>query len=194
LGLAVLANSRPFEGLVISLPVGIVWLAGAFAKNASSRGGARGQVAVPLLLVLGLTGAGMAYYNQRLTGHPLRLPYQHNADTYSFIPVFLWQPLQPEPSYRHEAIREYQVRWAKEQYLAKRTPAGYARDLADRFNQFTSFFLSVPLLVPLVALPWIVRRPWLRFAFLTCATLLAALSVTTWFQPHYAAPIVAPLF
>src|SRR5262249_61083713 len=82
----------------------------------------------------------------------------------------------------------------KEQYLAKRTPAGYARDLADRFNQFTSFFLSVTLLVPLVALPWIVRRPWLRFAFLTCAALLAALSVTTWFQPHYAAPIVAPLF
>lgn len=194
LGLAVLANSRPFEGALAAGPVGVVLVWWLFHDKASSAWTRLTGVTLPLALVLALTGAAMAYYNDRLTGHPLLMPYQHNGNTYAFTPIFLWQPLQPEPSYRHDQIRAYHENWARKQYLAKRDPAGYLNDLRQRLNAFCGFFLGLTLLIPLVALRWIVRGRGMGLAAVSCAVLLAGLSVTTWFQPHYAAPLTAPLF
>ncbi len=194
LGLAVLANSRPFEGALAALSVGVILVWWLFRDKASSAWTRFSRVALPLTFLLALAGAAMAFYNDRLTGHPLLMPYQHNGNTYAFTPLFLWQPLQPEPSYRHDQIRAYHENWARKQYLAKRDPGGYVNDLRQRLNAFCGFFLGLTLLVPLVALRWIVRGRGMGLAAVSCAVLLAGLSVTTWFQPHYAAPLTAPLF
>jgi hypothetical protein len=194
LGLAILANSRPFEGALAAAPVGVAlvwWLVRSQAHSWRIR---FLRVVLPLGCVLVLTGAAMAYYNYRLTGHPLLMPYQHNGNTYAFIPLFLWQPLQPEPSYHHDQIRAYHEDWARTQYLAKRTPTGYFKDLTQRLNAFCGFYLGLTLLIPLVAFRWIVRGRGMRLAALSCAVVFGGLSVTTWFQPHYAAPLTAPLF
>ena len=194
LGLAVLANSRPFEGALAAAPAGMVLVWWLFRDKASSEWTRFTRVALPLTLLLALTGAAMTFYNDRLTGHPLLMPYQHNGNTYAFIPLFLWQPLGPEPGYRHDQIRAYHENWAREQYLEKRRPAGYFKDLTQRLNAFCGFFLGLTLLIPLVSLRWVVRGRGMGLAAVSCAVLLTGLSVTTWFQPHYAAPLTAPLF
>jgi hypothetical protein len=193
LGWVVLANSRPFEGAAASLPAAAA-VAAWLCRGPSPRRVRLVRGALPLALVLGPSAAAMAYYNQRLTGDPLRLPYQLNGDQYGLVPLFLWQPLHAERPYRHEAFREYHEEWAREKYLAKRSPAGWAADLARRVEQFAGFFLGIGLLVPLAALPQILRDRRMRLAAAGCAAAFAALSVTTWYQPHYAAPIAGPLF
>jgi hypothetical protein len=83
IGLAVLANSRPYEGLVVSLPVIpilAVWLLKDRARWPLSQ---VTRVAVPVILVLAATAVAMGYYNFRVTGNALRLPYQHWMKLYA---------------------------------------------------------------------------------------------------------------
>jgi hypothetical protein len=189
-GLAVLANSRPFEGMVLGVAVAAVLLAwGLRHRRLLAR-----RVLLPGLVVLGLAGGATGYYNFRLTGNALLMPYQLNGSTYAFVPLFLWQPLQPEPSYRHPMMADYHVRWAKDKYLELRTIPGYVEDVAKRFQALFSFFFGLALLLPLIALPWIVRDRWMRWAVIACGLLMAAHLLTTWFQPHYVAPVVGLWF
>jgi hypothetical protein len=117
-----------------------------------------------------------------------------NEAAYSVAPLFLWQPLKVEPIYHHEVIRAFQAEWSRDYYLQRRTMDGYARDVTDRVNAFFSFFFGIALLPPLLALPWVVRDRWMRFAAATCGLVLAGFSVTTAFQPHYVAPIIGLIF
>jgi hypothetical protein len=193
-GLAVLANSRPFEGLIASFPVGVLLLAFLPGTKAPPWRVGLGRILVPVLLVLGLTVGGMAYFNRTATGHPLQFPYQLNEATYSIVPLFLWQPLRPEPAYHHEVIRAFQVEWSRDYYVQRRTVDGYARDVLERVNGFFSFFFGIALLPPVLAFPWAVRDRWMRFAAATCGLVLGALLVTTAFQPHYFGPIAGLVF
>ncbi len=66
LGLAILANSRPFEGFLFSLPVGLslaFWLRQQPTRSRWTR------IALPLALVLGSAAVATGYYNWRVTGH-----------------------------------------------------------------------------------------------------------------------------
>jgi hypothetical protein len=193
-GLAILANSRPFEGLIASLPMGGALLVYLLGKQGPTWRVGMGRIVLPILLVLGLAAGGMACYNERLTGDLRQFPYQQNGSIYGMVPVLVWQPLGPEPEYHHAVMKAYQVEWAKEQYLEKRTLDGYFRDVAKRLQAFLSFFLGIALLVPVLALPWAIRGPWLRWAAATCGLVFGALLVTTWCQPHYAAPVTSLVF
>jgi hypothetical protein len=82
LGLGILANSRPYEGFVLSLPVAaalLVWMTGK--KRPPMQVAAR-RVLLPLLLLLALLGAAMGYYFWRVTGSPFRMPYQVDRAEY----------------------------------------------------------------------------------------------------------------
>ncbi|HZY84272.1 MAG TPA: hypothetical protein VFE78_05550 [Gemmataceae bacterium] len=194
LGLAVLANSRPYEGLVCSLPAAgllLVWLLG---KRRPAWTVALGRVALPLALVLGTTFAGMAYYNLRVTGSPLKMPYQVHEETYGSTPIFLWQPLRPERPYRHEALAENYRGWYLEEYRRQRTPAGLAFYSCAKLGKVLGFYLGVGLLMPLIALRYAARDRWLRFALVACAVELAGLLLTTGGLPHYVAPMTGLVF
>src|SRR5262249_18838102 len=74
-GLVVLANSRPFEGLAVSLPAAgllLVWL----LRGGSLARGAVPRLLLPVLAVLLPAGAGTAYNNLPVTRKPLDMPYQ----------------------------------------------------------------------------------------------------------------------
>src|SRR4029077_1836298 len=77
LGVAILANSRPYEGFLFCVPAALWFFWWLIAKTKSRPPlRARLQNAVaPLAIVLVLTAAFMGYYNWRLTGNPLLLPH-----------------------------------------------------------------------------------------------------------------------
>ena len=88
LGVAILANSRPYEGMLLCVPVAcaLLWWAATKAKMRAAVLLRRALLPVALLLtVAALDG----YYNYRVFGSPFTLPYQVNPATYASAPVFL---------------------------------------------------------------------------------------------------------
>jgi hypothetical protein len=188
-GLVVLANSRPYEGLVTSLPAGLLLVWMAATKRLAARV-ALVRVLLPLLLVLGPAAVAMGYYNRSVSGNSLVLPYQINCAQYEVVPLFLWQDLKPQPDYNHKVLSDFYLEWAIAEYSAQRTLSGFALACGRKLGVYWMFTLGPILTLPLLALPWMLRDGWTRFTLLTCAAVLAAILLGTWFQPHYAAPLV----
>src|SRR6185312_10463572 len=105
IGLVLLANSRPYEGLIFSLPIAAALAIWMFGKSRPAISISLIRVVVPIILVLAASGAGMGYYYWRVTGSPFRMTYQVNREAYATAPYFLWESPRPEPVYRHEVMR-----------------------------------------------------------------------------------------
>jgi hypothetical protein len=194
IGLAILANSRPFEGVVVSLPVAVVLLSWMLGKNGPPLRVSIRVIVLPILLVLALTGTGMAYYNFRTTGNVLLMPYLVHEATYSASPLFFWQRVGPTPTYRHKVLRDFHLASAFYSYTQPRSVRGRLEKMATRVKRLWSFYLGPVLTIPLIMLPWMLRNRWMRFALLTWGVLLATFVQQTWVQPHYAAPLTGLLF
>jgi hypothetical protein len=136
----------------------------------------------------------MGYYNLRVTGDALRMPYLVHEATYAMAPFFLWQHPRPEPTYRHEIIRNHHVNAVK-YHMEQQSVWGLARVSKQKIRDLWTFYQGshhtrLALTLPLFILPWVLRDRWPRFALLTCSLLIAGLLVGTWVQTHYAAPII----
>ena len=106
-GAAILANSRPYEGMVFCLPVGVALIAWVLRRPRPPLKLVAARVAAPMALVLGLATLATCYYFWRVTGSPFRMPYQVDRATYSVAPYFLWQSPRPEPVYHHQALHDF---------------------------------------------------------------------------------------
>jgi hypothetical protein len=194
LGLAVLANSRPYEGLLISLPAAVLLLVWMMGKNGPATHVSITRIVLPIGGVVVLTGGMMAFYNWRVTGDPLRMPYQIHEATYAIAPSFLWQSPRPKPSYRHKAMGDMWRDMNFREYIARRSDARLWLLSSWSHSKLTVLPYPLVLLVPLVVLAWILRDRWSRFALLACGTLTAGLILSTFFFTHYAAPMTALMF
>ena len=104
-GLALLANSRAYEGFVCSLPA-LIALALWFLP-AWKRGQVRIAVLAPAMGLLLVVGGLMGYYNWRVTGQALSAPYMVNQQQYHVTKPFVWQARYPIPEYRHQVMRTF---------------------------------------------------------------------------------------
>lgn len=191
LGVGILANSRPFEGMVACIPVGASLLHRFVALPRQKRSVWLRGVVAPAAAVLVIVGSAMAYYNDRVTGDPLRLPYQIHEETYSDTPLFVWQDPREKPLYRHDAIRDFYEGWVHDWYTDQKS-------LVFAFSNSAAllpFFLSPFLAVAMVAFPWIVRSPRMRFALAAIVLVLVATLALPW-EPraHFLAPVGSLLF
>jgi hypothetical protein len=193
LGLAILANSRPYEGLAFAIPVAVsmfFWLGG---RNRPAFGRSVPRVVVPIFCVLLVAAVGTGYYYYRVTGNPFRMAYQTNRDTYATAPYFIWQTPRSEPAYHHAVMRDF-YRWELSEFERNRTFTGYLRRGAEKFVSWWQFYLGPLLTLPLLAFPAVVRQRKMRLPLLICAAMLAAFSVQTWTLPHYFAPALGALY
>ena len=184
LGMAILANSRPFEGLVVSLPALAALLTWMIGKHSPAWQVSIGQTALPLLFVLTLTAGMMAYYNLRVTGDALRMPYLVHEATYAMTPLFLWQYPKPKPTYRHKEIDDFHTDWSLSQYMRQCSIQQCSivrllRDAGKKLGRVWKFYLGPVLTIPLVMLPRMLKNRWNRLTLLTCGLLLLALQLTT---------------
>src|SRR5713101_9364294 len=134
LGIAMLANTRPYEGLILSLTVGMALVFWMMGKKRPSPPVLVLRVVLPLLLVLAVTGAGMGYYFWRVTGSPFRMPYQVNRDKYAVARYFYWQSPNPEPVYHHRVMQNFYLGLEFPRYLQARSLAGFTRETAIKIG------------------------------------------------------------
>jgi len=194
-GLAILANSRPYEGLVFSLPVAIVLLWWMMRKSRPPVRVSIRRVVLPLGLLLGVTAGAMGYYFWRVTGNPFRMPYQVNEDTYMVSRYFIWQSPRPEPVYHHKVMRDF---FAKAQPaaidLAFRSPESTAFSAIMRTFTLWLFYIGPILTIPLVMLPQVLGDRRTRFLVVACGVSLAGIALEKAFLCHYAAPMTCLFF
>ena len=192
LGLAILANSRPYEGFVIGLPVATILVVWMLGKNRPQIGVALRRVVLPLALMLTVTAAGMGYYFWRVTGRPLRMPYQVERQTYAVAPYMIWQHVRPEPVYDHAVMKKMFVDEELYGLHVFRSPVG----LLVRAYLAWSFFLGPALTLPLVMLAVTLPRDFsLRRMDRSTLTLISLLAfsaagsvLVNFYSAHYSAP------
>ncbi|MCL5670234.1 MAG: hypothetical protein M1423_02895, partial [Acidobacteria bacterium] len=116
------------------------------------------KVVLPLTLLLGLAGVWMGYYNWRVTGNPLRMPYQVYQATYDPTPYFLWQSEKPLPEYRHAGMEEWEqdtdLRWFRE----TRSLEGLFAEELQKAEVLWLFYvgplLTLPIIIVFLILPY----------------------------------------
>src|SRR5579871_169169 len=193
IGTAILANSRPVEGFIFCLPVAVflsVWL---LRRTSPSLRVTIPRVVLPILVCLIATGAFMAYYNWRVTGDPSLPPFVLNQRMYfRGQPVFIWQKKAPPIYTSNPQFDAY----------FNAFPGGFDGSLHGlmivtwkKFVKFRDFFLftETALLVPLLVLPWLLRKgkSWPPItAALVC---VAIMGLVIWQAPHYALPMASTL-
>jgi hypothetical protein len=188
-GLAALANTRPFEGAVLALACLIAPLC---QSNNKARFGKflKFPVVLPIGLISFLTVGFMALYNYRLTGSPITLPYSLNQQRYAATPIF-WVEPPPAPEhrdYRDPAMQEYwEVSDANTYTSTRQMPW---RTLA-KFVEATSGLMSSAgkaLIWPLALSIFLVHLRRVRAAIIIGAVVAGGFMLQKYSQPHYLSP------
>ncbi len=186
-GVAILANSRPFEGMLASLAAAAA-LAAAMLRGPFPFATWLKRVVAPAAVLLAATAAAMLYNNHVVTGNTTRLPYWVHNDTYTVISQFAWIPPRPAPAYRHEAMRRFYEEVEKPYWTWQSTPGGFARQAVKKLHQAAWCPCGMLILLGVVAWKGF-RRGWWRYAAVTLGGMWLAMIGLTVVFPHYAAPV-----
>jgi len=185
-GIAILANSRPLEGAILTI-LCFIWMIAMGRKRRC------GPVIASLAIVLAISGAWIAYYNWRVTGSATTLPYSLYEEQYAPTRPLAWlPPPASQPSYRISAMREFYLNWELPNYHRQRSIGGFISASLGKLWVIVKGFGRAPTLaLTFIGLPIALQRwRWTRTAAIVVVLcVLNALPVLTYF-PHYSAPVV----
>jgi len=189
-GAAILILTRPYEGLLLCLPVVFVL---ARSKNRPSARKTGLLVVAPLAVIL-TACAWLGYYDYRAFGNPLTPPYAVNRAQYAMAPYFIWEHPRLEPTYRHAAMRSFYEKEEMGFYRLIYSPVGFVPYTIGKAVFTLQFYTGFVLLIPLI----MVRRIFLDRRILplvVCTLVLAAGSIVEIFLlPHYVAPLTPAFY
>lgn len=200
IGLALLANSRPYEGLFFSLPIGLLLVLWFWRKHRDNFKEGFFRLVFPLALVLSITAALMLYYFWRVTGNPFRTPFSVNLATYDPVPYFPWESVKRWPIYRHEIMRHFYTGWLLDYYEFGRSHPMMA--VLIKLASFWCFYLGPLFTMPLLMLAIVLPRGFslrdinsqTRILLVVAAVTLIGVMLPVFTNPHYAAPITAAVY
>jgi hypothetical protein len=191
LGIVLLANCRPYEGLVLCGSVVVAMLLWMLGRNAPPAHVIVRRLVIPVGLTLLAAGIAMAYFFWRTTGSPVRMPYQVNRATYGIAPYFIWQLPNAHQVYQHVIMRNYYVNDELAVYKRMLSIGGFARETAVKLLIIWGFYIGPVLTIPLFTFPWILRDRRIHWVLLAGAVSLTGTAVVSFFIPHYTATITA---
>jgi hypothetical protein len=194
LAIAILANSRPYEGLLLCLPAAgyfLWWLVRERLKHRNPLSRIRGAI-LPLAVILLLTAAFMGYYNWRLTGNPLLLPHTLNVRTYHTAPMFIWQHAKPPKQYNNAQFEDFYNDFERGEYHTTLSDFKSISWLKITRYTTTYFWMGLLLIIPWLPLAFLNRRT--RLLSLTFFLCVPGLFAVVWSNSHYAAPLTCVFF
>ena len=194
LGIAILANTRPYEGLLFCIPVAgwfFWWLAGKTKSPMALRTRIT-KVFAPLAVVLTLTIGFIGYYNWRLTGSAFLFPHTLNTRTYRTTGLFLWDHSKVPIQYNNEQFEDFYNGWEREDY--QNTWPDVWKVSAEKLTRSGSTYFWWGALLLLPGLPFVFFDRKMRVPILIFLLGTAAFLTSIWSFPHYAAPLTCVIF
>ncbi len=192
-GLAILANSRPYEGLLLALPVAVAMLRWLIPQRSQRVRRNFARVVLPMAAAIAMFALLTGYYNYRVTGSPVRMAYSVNRSIYSRAPYFVWQAPGPERSYDHEVMQDfYDAEF--DYYKKNRTFSGFFAHALIKASNAWRNLLGPILMIPFLGFPWTLRDRRMRFPLAALGIFLLGLALDTFFHTHYFAPALSLLF
>jgi hypothetical protein len=189
LGLMILANTRPFEGLMLSLAVAAalaLWLVrqdAAFLRRFFLR------VAVPALLVIVPIFCLMMVENKAVTGSPFKFAHETYRHQWGIVQTFVWEKARQPPIYNHEKMLKFFI-WEQGNSVNWGTLHGLVPGIKDRLWGVGSSFFPHVLYLPFAFVSFAAglskRIRWLGIAV---AAVFAGSLLSRWMFAHYLAPI-----
>jgi hypothetical protein len=191
---AMLANTRPYEGMVLSLVVAarLLWWMwrNRLEVNKVPAATLIGRLVLPILVVLGIGAAATSYYCFRVTGHALVMPQQVNREAYSVARYFYGQTAYSEPVYRHKAIHDFYAGTEFKHFVLAQTVPGLLKQVGTKIALTWVFYFAPLMTPPLLLLPWILRDRRVRFLLIAGAVGFASSCLVIFFNIHYVAVLV----
>jgi hypothetical protein len=130
----------------------------------------------------------MGYYNWRVTGRALTLPYQEHTRQYMAAPIFFWESAPSPPPYHHAEIRDFYAGWELQQYRQQTTAAGYVKGRLKRCLWIVLFYTPPALVLSCLGMPRALANPQVRWAAVILALVGLPLLAWVWLWPQYLAP------
>lgn len=191
IGMLILAISRPYEGLVLTILLLIGCAFWMRKQQPLSQTLFTRSAVLPALAILFLGVAWLGYYNWRITGSAWRLPYQEHQAQYGAVPLFIIQtPLDP-PHYNHKELETFYAADQRYEYMRRDSWALIGRHMLTSLGWL---YLAVygnahSLVLPLLLLPWAIRNNRrIRWLVILLALFVSSLLFETFLYGHYAAP------
>jgi hypothetical protein len=183
-GLAILAATRPFEGVAYAVPfvAVLLWEQRKRIGRLVFTTAAACAIALPAI-------AGLAIYFEHVTGSPFVTAYQISQKTYGWPMALAWTP-PPKIEHRHVELQRY-FEYEISEHEKVDGPVDFLEFLTFRLQEYWRFFFGPLLTIPLLML----GRMWKRRPTLVIASLgaVAAVLLEGASSPHYIAPATAAL-
>jgi hypothetical protein len=196
IGVSILANSRPYEGMLLSIGIGATLVCWIARRGAPYWQSLLKRALIPMLVPVCLTAIFMGIYFRSTTGSPFVSPYQVYNRAYGVIPLpnLIWMRLTPEPLYRHPVIKAFFTGWEAPLFLYGKSIGGFLRQhILARVIQALWFFLGPALAVSLLAAPRTVCDRRVRPLLAIVLFVAAGQSLQPFFNIHYAAPLTGAI-
>ena len=193
-GIILLATSRPYEGILLCLPVAFIlgrWM--FLGSNRPNTAVLLRRTAAPLALIVA-AGAWMGYYDYRAFGNPLTPPYAIDRATYAMAPYFIWQSARPEPEYRHALMRDFYYHNELVDFNKDHTLSAFLSQSLIKGVRGLAFFAGIALLPPLIMLRRVLLDHRIRFLVLCIPVLMAGMLIEIFLIPHYLAPFTVVFY
>ena len=195
LGLVLLANTRPYEGAVLGLVLGLALLINVLNKIFRGAELPWKQFALSLAaaaIVLAVSGWAMTRHWKAVTGSSFTLPYQLNQRIYGWPMTLPWLSV-PTVQYRHPEFALYHDFEVEEHRLVT-VPALMPLGLEVKYSSAWRFFLGNMLCATFLFTSNILTARRTRVVWLAGGVVLLAVITEQSGYPHYLSPIAPVIF
>ncbi len=192
LGVVILAMTRPYEGVLLCLPIAVA-LVRWYVKERPRKAMVIRVSLVPLVMLLA-AGVWMGYYNDRVFGSPWTLPYTVNRNTYAIAPYFVWQSARVEPAYQHPMMRRFYYDNELAALQEIQGVRGFVQQTLLKSMRGVLFFSGIALLPPLLMLRRVLLDRRTRFLLVCMAVMAAGMVLQVFLLAYYLAPFTAAFY
>jgi hypothetical protein len=194
-GIALLILTRPYEGLLLCLPVTCVlihWI--FFGKDRPNLAVLLRRSLAPILLIIA-TFSWLGYYDSKAFGRATTLPYTVDRAAYATAPYFVWQEKRPDPHYNHPVMHSFYNIAELSFYSAIHSGSKFLPLTILKAFWALQFFAGIALIPPLLLMMYrVVRDRRMRFFIASLPLLAAGMIIQVFFLPHYLAPFTAAFY